>query len=85
MKYKGIEKIAAESKTANIAPMFAKLQVSVDLRTGECWSAWNLVNNWEDYHDDHIITAVNLYGPTTVAELREVIDMAVSVVRSEGA
>ena len=82
MKYTGIEEIVKESETANIAPYFAGLQINVDPRTGECWCDWEEVNHWRQYHDDHIINAGNIYGPTPAEEIIEMLDMAMALKRS---
>lgn len=81
LKIEGIKKIAGESKSLSGYHSGLYLQVNYDRKSGEAWTDSHCSlgqNSWRKYSDSNIINCGNLSEPTTMAEIREMIERAVA-------
>lgn len=81
LKIKGLKKIAGESKGLEGYYSGHYLQVNYDLETGETWTNEHCSfgqNSWTEYHDSNIINCGNISEPTTMVQIRSMIEKAVS-------
>ncbi len=81
IRIKGLKKIAGESKSLSGYYSGQYLQVNYDRATGEAWTDFHCSfgqNSWSQYHDNNIINCGNISEPTTMVQIRDMIEGALS-------
>jgi len=78
MKYKGVKKLAEESKCLTGGYYSGEyMQINYDKTTHEVWGDYFVSlgqNSWNVYHDENIIRIGNICNPVTMAEIAEMIE-----------
>ena len=82
LKIKGIKKIAGESKALCDFYAGRYLQLNYNKKTGKAWTDYFCSlgqNSWKEYHDKNIINCGNITEQVTMAQIREMIEMAIMI------
>lgn len=82
MTIKGIRKAVGESRHSNFT-RGGRLQISLNLETGELLTAYHVGENLTVYHDPSIVHVVTIDRPITAVELDQMIDATICVVLDE--
>lgn len=84
MKMTGIKKAAGESKQLTDYYSGHYLQVNYNKASDEITTNYHYnlgANSWTEYNDPDIITVGNLYEPTTMSEIREMVERRLSEIK----
>ena len=82
MTIKGIRKAVGESRHSNFT-CGGRLQISLNLETGELLTAYHVGESWTVYHDASIVHVVTIDRPITMVELDQMIDATICRVLDE--
>lgn len=72
MKYKGLKRVAGESKNLKCSRMY--LQICLDISTNEVFSRLHSINGYSTFRNDNIRTITFIDYPVTMKELESIID-----------
>lgn len=73
MTIKGLKKAAGVTRNVNYS-RGSRVQISLNLETGEVLTDYHVGENWSEYHDPAIKTVCFAYGPMTMKEIESAID-----------
>lgn len=82
MKLHGLKKAAGVTRNSSYRHG-GRVQISLDMESGEIYTDYHVGENWSRYRDSGIVTVCFVYHPMTMAEIENAIDEAILTVYNE--